>query len=231
MYRIILLLLLTNSFSFCFSQNNAAKITYRVSLEKDKLEKINANSKASESKKAAIQLMNEAEDVNAFLLFNNQVAQYEVEKKLENEVNKKINLSWFFAGGNALYYTDLSRNFNITQTDATGSTSRITHKPREWILTKESKQIEDFLCYKAIIKGNPLFTAWYTPQIPINHGPRGYNGLPGLILELHLNKYYWIVTKIEFNHKDSKNIIEPTKGKLITEEEYRNFSKGFFKDK
>ena len=27
-------------------------------------------------------------------------------------------------------------------------------------------------------------TAWYTPQIPVSHGPAEYGGLPGLILEL-----------------------------------------------
>ena len=33
-----------------------------------------------------------------------------------------------------------------------------------------------------------VITAWYTPEIPVNQGPRNYWGLPGLILEVNDGK-------------------------------------------
>ena len=64
----------------------------------------------------------------------------------------------------------------------------------DWKLTKESKKINGFVCYKAtrtpspdsleeIDKESPII-AWYTLEIPLPYGPFSYGGLPGLILEL-----------------------------------------------
>ena len=61
---------------------------------------------------------------------------------------------------------------------------------------------------------------WYCPSIPFNFGPKGYTGLPGLILELQVRNITWGATKIELSN-ENKNIEKPTKGKLITEEEYK----------
>ncbi|MBA5791899.1 GLPGLI family protein [Flavobacterium sp. xlx-214] len=54
----------------------------------------------------------------------------------------------------------------------------------KWIITNETKKINDFTCYKATttFRGNN-FEAWFTPDIPINAGPWKWYGLPGLIVE------------------------------------------------
>ena len=65
-----------------------------------------------------------------------------------------------------------------------------------WIITNETKMINGYLCIKATTiaynsdtggwndnpKGETI--AWFTPKIPFSFGPKGYNGLPGLILEI-----------------------------------------------
>lgn len=53
-----------------------------------------------------------------------------------------------------------------------------------WKITNETKQIQNFTCYKATtsFRGN-TFEAWFTPDIPINAGPWKWYGLPGLIVE------------------------------------------------
>ena len=98
-----------------------------------------------------------------------------------------------------------------------------------WKLENETKQIGSYLCYKATSEKvviNPKGTfkhpivAWYCPSIPFNFGPKGYTGLPGLILELQVRNITWGATKIELSN-ENKNIEKPTKGKLITEEEYK----------
>lgn len=64
-----------------------------------------------------------------------------------------------------------------------------------WILSNETKLIDNYLCYKATninkvtnkIKTfeHPV-TAWYCPKLPYQYGPNGYGNLPGLVLELQV---------------------------------------------
>jgi GLPGLI family protein len=62
--------------------------------------------------------------------------------------------------------------------------------------------------------------AWYTPQIPINQGPDGYWGLPGLILEINADRTTILCTKIVMNPEEKEDIDKPTKGDIVTQEEY-----------
>jgi GLPGLI family protein len=63
-------------------------------------------------------------------------------------------------------------------------------------------------------------TAWYTPEIPINQGPEGYWGLPGLILEVNDGKTTILCSKIVLNSKDKVEIKAPNNGKVVTQKEY-----------
>ena len=63
-------------------------------------------------------------------------------------------------------------------------------------------------------------TAWYTPEIPINQGPEGYWGLPGLILEVNDGKTIMLCSKIVLNSKDKVEIKAPTNGKVVSQKEY-----------
>jgi GLPGLI family protein len=63
-------------------------------------------------------------------------------------------------------------------------------------------------------------TAWYTPQIPVSHGPGEYWGLPGLILEVSADRTVILCTKIVLNPSDKEDIKMPTKGKEISQKEY-----------
>ena len=63
-------------------------------------------------------------------------------------------------------------------------------------------------------------TAWYTPDIPVGHGPENFYGLPGLILEVTAGKTTMLCSKVVLNPKDRKEIKEPTKGKEVTQTEF-----------
>ena len=63
-----------------------------------------------------------------------------------------------------------------------------------WKITSESKQIGKYTCRKATgsyskemhdegLVTIPV-TAWFAPQLPFPYGPMGFDGLPGLILEV-----------------------------------------------
>lgn len=120
-----------------------------------------------------------------------------------------------------------------------------------WEMGSETKNIGNYTCYKATYvkkvtetfrmrpprpggedkeedkKDEPkepkeiTVTAWYTPQIPVSTGPEKYWGLPGLILELNEGNSTILCTEVVLNSKDKVTIKEPTKGKKVTEKEYR----------
>ncbi len=63
--------------------------------------------------------------------------------------------------------------------------------------------------------------AWYTPQIPVGHGPLEYWGLPGLILEVSAGNQTMLCTKITMNPEEKIEIEAPDKGKEITKIDYQ----------
>lgn len=116
-------------------------------------------------------------------------------------------------------------------------------KAKEWKLTKETKQIGHYTCYKATydreqesfqsisVNGEEesksetttktiTVEAWYTPDIPVAHGPQMYWGLPGLVMEVKNGNSIIICSEVVLNPTDKVVINEPTKGKVITEEKF-----------
>lgn len=63
--------------------------------------------------------------------------------------------------------------------------------------------------------------AWYTPQIPVSHGPLEYWGLPGLILEVSAGNTTMLCSKIIMNPSEKNKIEAPDKGKVVTKMEYQ----------
>ncbi|WP_300977929.1 GLPGLI family protein [Flavobacterium sp.] len=60
-------------------------------------------------------------------------------------------------------------------------------------------------------------TAWYTPEIPVNQGPEGYWGLPGLILEVNDGRTVILCSKVVLNPKEKAAIKPATNGKVVTQ--------------
>lgn len=70
-----------------------------------------------------------------------------------------------------------------------------------------------------------LVTAWFTPQIPVKNGPGEYGGLPGLILEMNVDRTTLLCSKIVMNPTEKDAITPPSKGKEVTREEYNEIVK------
>ena len=129
-------------------------------------------------------------------------------------------------------------------------------QPIEWKLGSETKQIGNYMCFKASasiptdeltwysfswgkLRNNtpPADTAegeaatpdiamteveaWYSPQIPLSHGPSEYWGLPGLILEVSAGDTTMLCSKLVLNPKEVVVIEAPDKGKEITKKAYQ----------
>ena len=63
--------------------------------------------------------------------------------------------------------------------------------------------------------------AWYTPQIPVGHGPAEFWGLPGLILEVRTGDTTMLCSEILINPEKKIKIEAPDKGKVTTKSEYQ----------
>ena len=84
-----------------------------------------------------------------------------------------------------------------------------------WTLTKETKRINDYLCYKAVgVYGKRTWIAWYTKSIPIPEGPYVFKGLPGLIVSLNDNRNTYSFQLIYL--KNEKREIQPMKNAVNT---------------
>ena len=64
--------------------------------------------------------------------------------------------------------------------------------------------------------------AWYTPMIPISQGPADYWGLPGLILEVSAGNITMLCSKIVMNPEEKEDIVVPSKGDVVTKQEYND---------
>ncbi len=64
--------------------------------------------------------------------------------------------------------------------------------------------------------------AWYSPQIPVRHGPSEYWGLPGLILEVSAGDTTMLCSKLVLNSNTAIEIEAPQKGSIVTKSEYQD---------
>ena len=62
--------------------------------------------------------------------------------------------------------------------------------------------------------------AFYTDEIMISGGPESFNGLPGMIMGLVINRLHttWYATKIQVNDINDKDIAPPKSGKKTNNE-------------
>jgi GLPGLI family protein len=63
--------------------------------------------------------------------------------------------------------------------------------------------------------------AWYADDIVSPAGPENYGQLPGVILQLDVDNGGTVYTATEIKKTvDQKNLKEPKKGKVVTQQEY-----------
>jgi len=168
--------------------------------------------------------------INAQLIFNKELSIYKF-SQLQNETYKRQNFIKIMNGNENKYYSNSKTKANLEQDcEILGECFLIKQPPLKWEVLQESKKIGKFTCYKALVtnvyRGKKSFIiAWFTPEIPVNFGPKEYNGLPGLILEVIHKGLIFKATRIELNNmisfKMSRKIKKPKKGKIVTKKEFR----------
>ena len=144
--------------------------------------------------------------------------------------------------GSTLYKNIADQSF-LEQQDMMGKAYLVKDmlEPVEWELSEETKKVGNYTVQKASytrivdskrfstgmtemenVKDTLQVTVWFTPEIPVAHGPENFFGLPGLILEVQNQGRTLICEKIELNPSADPVVIErPSKGKEITQAEFQ----------
>lgn len=151
----------------------------------------------------------------------------------------------FGSSGNGRY-RNIAKKRSISEEGILGKAFLVKEeieKP-DWELVNETKKIGKYIAFKAVLKKEVevhdfllnqedkdneeeetkteirTTTVWYTPQIPVHHGPGIYWGLPGLILEVQKENYRLLATKVIINPTEGIEIEAPDEGKEIGREKF-----------
>ncbi len=97
----------------------------------------------------------------------------------------------------------------------------------KWKITGEMKEINGLVCQKAQLVDTTEVVAWFCPTLPMDAGPAGYYGLPGLILELYVGRFNTLITatSVETDLEEEIMIEIPDRGKKISREEFEQIRK------
>ena len=227
-YKLFIIIVLISGLAAPAQSNLSGMVSYKASYAKNYIKKDLKDKK--EGKEGANELIKNSSDVYATLKFNSEGSSYRVDEKLQVDNIESINITYFSAGSNHLYYHNKDW-LNILQSNETlGKRFLIKRKSPNWNITKETKMIDDLLCIKAYStisennkeKAGP--TAWFSPSIPVNYGPMQYFGLPGLIIELQFGSVTFIAKKISLN-KDHVIVEKPQEAPIVTPEEFMAIAK------
>jgi len=236
-----------------YAQDFQGKATY-ISKSKMELGRWGARMSEAQKKQIAARLKNRLEK-EFVLVFNKQESVFTEEEQLDAISGATDSWGKNFAAGEN--YKNVKTNAQIQQQEFYGKKFLVKDKLQkiDWTLGKESKQIGNYLCYKAtsFIPTDDLLwysfswsrmrstdnqdaedeennepevdvtqiEAWYTPQIPVGHGPSEYWGLPGLILEVSAGGTTMLCSKIVINSVETIEIEAPKKGTTVTKNEYQ----------
>jgi GLPGLI family protein len=187
---------------------NSFKITYKAYPKEGSIEK---SEKVEKSKLKY--LYQDVDDAISTLRFDLEIDNKNILFKTQDIIfhnERALRLAKSYTNSNDEYYFNITSNKNIENNEKIN-----------WTITNESKKIDSLLCYKATtireskIKNETKFTtieAWFCPSISIPYGPKGYHGLPGLIVEIIDDKTSMIIEKISKNTKaivlpEIKNVI------------------------
>lgn len=224
-----------------FAQELSGKATYQIKdIFKIKDPKPEHNTPEF---KERLENIKKAQEKTFILEFTKNTSIYSEEEKLPhvNKDGSTLSVSY----GWKKIYKNTKENYYLMENDLLDKIFLIkdTLDISGWELTTQTKQIGNYTTYKATktavrkIKEDKeqstnflsmnnqkepteiVYTAWYTPEIPISNGPEKFGGLPGLILELHTTNRIYLCSEIILNPKKAFEFKAPI-GKTISQQEF-----------
>src|SRR5690554_5936201 len=234
-----------------FSQEIIGRAYYTSMIKSEKPELTEKQMENPQIRALAEQL-DQAFTDDFILEFTQEESLFRKQPKLKkpNLKNEGITISRSLMGDDEIHYKNLQKSEYLNSKELYGKQFLIKDdiETPDWKLSKESKTIGDYVCFKATyvpktkeaddseesdedaprLRSGPdvkEIVAWYTPQIPIKNGPMEYDGLPGLILEVQDGSLKLLCTKIVLNPEEKIEITAPRKGKKVNQKEFKAIMK------
>lgn len=219
--------------STVYSQNKSGIITYKGEVNQKYVDSFLTALKAKKdvamhTKQGVVEMYHNATPEKFVLNFKDEESYYYNIPTLEDTGE---GLKMGSNAGTIPFYTNNDTDTIVEMGQTLGF---VAYNPLDWQITNKTKTIGGYQCYQAIAteklfsrKGyyyNRKVVASFTPEIPLNFGPKYYKGLPGLILEIERDKFTLTATKLNLNPEDKDiNIKRLDKNdKVITETEANN---------
>ncbi len=210
-------------FIYCFiflltssvlSQPRSGEVVYNL----HKTESFEQNELLKDYKKVTKKIDIILSDLSFKLKFNLTKSEFGIVKSLFRDIDEfHTKMAIITCRGNVNYFTDSKKQKIIELKPLFNKTYLIesTFKDYSWILTKESKKIGNYICYKARaqkeisgpgsvqkIKKNLSIIVWYCPELSFPYGPFESSGLPGLVLEYNIGSLVFIANSIKLSEKN-----------------------------
>jgi GLPGLI family protein len=181
------------------------------------------------------------------LFGNNQSVRRAVEEETPEPTSFEgngIQIRTFGGGADDIVYNNFSEGRQVDQREFGGKTYVISDsvKKLDWKLTGETKTILGYPCQKAVanrtgtrmmmemnngkmerkeVGDTSAIVVWFTPSVPVSVAPEFQGQLPGLILEIDINKGTVVYKALEVQPKVNIALIkEPRSGKKVTAAEF-----------
>ncbi len=230
MKKIFLILSIILTYSG-YGQFKSGKVIYKGVLDvQPRIDRIKADT--TNSKRMRDMLLKTTEEVKPVyftMVFTKNECSVKKEKKpLRIDGKRTFNLA-YNQDHSIEIYTNLSKNEKRIYRTVMGEEVLIIAKnDLKWQLLNETKKIGKYMCYKAVseitvatIKGDKQqsFTAWYTPEIPVSFTPRGFNNLPGLVIQMKYRDFTYTAEEIKLSDKEI-TITPPNTGERLNAEEF-----------
>ena len=223
--KTILLILLLDAVVFFGQKKLEVRLIYKVNLKQhDK--KLNLKP----GQKQYNLIAKKSGEKTLILDVKNYESYFYMRAKMKSDSDKKIDLLSAFLGDNKYYYNSLE-NSSMTEKNFLGESFIIIKKPNfSWNLTQEQLEIGNYTCYKATTvkevtnrlgkKIQKKIVVWYTLEIPVIAGIRDFHGLPGAIVSLEAEGLSYKLSEIKTKLNNKIQITKPSKGKIVTQEEF-----------
>lgn len=224
--KLLILFLISSFLGFSQKSELVTKVVYKYIIK---------DSENSKNDDFYSKLSDELDQMRVNLVFNKDNGAYYFIEDHSKKNNQYYGLATSLIARNYTYNfkTNTSTIFQKWLTNNYYYTESLNNI--EWTLLPEKKEINNLDCYKAVsvikenktnefgkvyVKKTPVI-AWYAPSLKCNVGPEGYNGLPGVVIELFTGYGTYITESINLNYTvDSKVLIGPNNYEKISKKEF-----------